>query len=269
MKFRLAVVILVLAACDDAPVAEFPDLPASDAGDASAPIVIDGGMDASFIADASMDSAIDGGFVEELDAGTDTRDASTLPYARGVVRFQEGSNAGFGQNGYPGVVLGPPRGKGTGAGGLDVLSLGVGGEIVLDFGSNVIADGEGADFIVFENPFWVGGLSSGVFAELGEVSVSNDLTNWLKFPCSLQPTQPGVYPGCAGWTPTLAYDPFVIVPLDPAKTGGDAFDLATISLQSARYVRVRDLSTSGQGETAGFDLDAVGVIHTLQTSQVP
>ncbi|MET0283452.1 MAG: cell surface protein [Polyangiales bacterium] len=265
---RLAIVTLALAAygCDDAPIQEAPELPEEldaqviDAGDAARAIELDGGLDASL--DASFDaSMIDAGYVEEVDAAADTRDAAALPYARGVQRYSPGSNAGYGQERYPEVVLGPPSGKGNLAGGLDVLSLGVGGEIVLDFGARTIVDRPGADFIVFENPFHAGGSAAAVFAELGEVSVSNDLTTWLTFPCSLQPTQPGMYPGCAGWTPTLAFDPFTLVPLDPAQTGGDAFDLATVQATSARYLRVRDLATSGQGSSAGFDLDAVGVIH--------
>jgi hypothetical protein len=268
---KRALIILALAgsACDDAPVQEFEDVrydadaAPADAGDAAA-ISIDGGLDASPVVDASaVDAALDGGFVDEVDAALDERDASALPYARVVSSFAPGTNAGFGQNRYPDIVLGPPKGKGNNAGSLDVLTLGIGGEIVLDFGTRSIVDGPGADFIVFENAFYAGGSSqAAVFAELGEVSVSNDLTTWLTFSCSLTPTSPGVYPGCAGWTPTQLYDPFEVLPLDPAKTGGDAFDLATISAMSARYVRVRDLATSGQGSTAGFDLDAIGVIHT-------
>ena len=40
--------------------------------------------------------------------------------------FEPGGNAGFGQDQLPDVVLGPPMGKGTSRGSLDVLSLGVG-----------------------------------------------------------------------------------------------------------------------------------------------
>jgi hypothetical protein len=271
MKRVVALLVFAVAAngCDDAPVQEFPFDPGEpdasiDSGDASAPITLDGRLD------SSIDAAVDGGYVEEPDAAPDLRDASTLPYVREVVSFRAGSNAGYGRDDYPGVVLGPPSGKGTSAGGLDVLSLGVGGEIVLDLGPNAIADGPGPDLIVFENPFWAGGASqAAVFAELGEVSVSNDLTTWLTFPCSLTPSSPGVYPGCAGWTPTLQYDPFAVVPLDPARTGGDVFDLATVSARSARYVRVRDLAKSGQGSSAGFDLDAIGIIHSAPAPRGP
>lgn len=251
MRRALAILALAACGCDDSSASHESDAARVDGGDA--PFWVDGGLDAS--------SALDGGFFAEVDAGPDLRDASELPYAREVVSFSPGSNAGYGQAAYPGDVLGPPSGKGTSAGSLDVLSLGVGGEIVLDFGARTIVDGPGPDFIVFENPFWPGGSAASVYAELGEVSVSNDLTTWLTFACSGKPSAPGVYPGCAGWTPTLAYDPFAIVPLDPARTGGDAFDLADVAASSARYVRVRDLATSGQGSSAGFDLDAIGVIH--------
>ncbi|MBW2734871.1 MAG: hypothetical protein JRH20_21005, partial [Deltaproteobacteria bacterium] len=54
------------------------------------------------------------------------------------------------------------------------------------------------------------------------------------------------------------------VPADDADlAGGDPFDLADISLHEARYLRIRDSglpSLAGDG-TAGFDLDAVVLIH--------
>ena len=49
--------------------------------------------------------------------------------------------------------LGAPFGAGLFTGGLDVLSLGLDGEIVLEFVDNVIFDGGGVDFTVFENAF--------------------------------------------------------------------------------------------------------------------
>jgi hypothetical protein len=51
------------------------------------------------------------------------------------------------------------------------------------------------------------------------------------------------------------------VPLDAEVSGGDAFDLADVGLASARFVRVRDVSRAGAAPSAGFDLDAVGVVH--------
>ena len=188
-----------------------------------------------------------------------TTNQPDLPYyAQSVEWYVAGDNAGFGQDRLPGVVLGPPQGKGTDAGGLDVLSLGVAGEIVLGFGGRLIVDGDGPDFIVFENPFWPGGDPAAVFAEPGEVAVSVDGEDWHTFDCD-----PGgeTSSGCAGFTPTEDYDLDAIEPLDPAITGGDAFDLADLDLPEAAFVRIRDLSEEGAGSSAGFDLDAVGLIY--------
>jgi hypothetical protein len=177
------------------------------------------------------------------------------PYAENVERFEPGENAGFGADDLPDVVLGPPGGA------LDVLSLGVGGEIVLGFGDRDLVDGPGADFVVFENPFYVSGDPTRVFAELGEVSVSVDGASWSIFACDVEGAGMGRFPGCAGWTPTATYDADVLVPLDPTVSGGDAFDLAELGVERARFVRIRDLAAEGAGNSAGFDLDAVGAIH--------
>lgn len=177
-------------------------------------------------------------------------------YAATVEAFEAGDHAGFGQDDLPWVVLGPPDTPASG-GSLDVLSLGVGGEIVLGFGDQEIADGPGADFIIFENAFYIGGDRDLVFAELAEVAVSLDGTRWETYPC--QPPQDT--DGCAGQTPTEAFDTDGGMPLDPTATGGDAFDLQEVGLTAARYVRIRDRAVSGDGTSAGFDLDAVGLIH--------
>jgi hypothetical protein len=114
---------------------------------------------------------------------------------------------------------------------------------------------------VFENPFWPGGDTSQVYAELGEVSVSQDGEHWLTFPCDSEGDGDGNFPGCAGWTPTLAFDPSEVVPLDLELTGGDAFDLAELGLSDARFVKIVDLKTlDAGGNSAGFDLDAVGLL---------
>lgn len=220
--------------------------------------------DASVAADdgsALIDAQVDTGM---LDAGGDGAALSMhddLPYARSVESFVPGANAGFGQESLPDIVLGAPHGKGVLAGGLHVLSLGVGGEIVVGFGPYDIVDGPGPDFVVFENSFWPGGDDSAVFSELGEVSVSSDGAQWHTFVCDVQGTGMGRYPGCAGWTPTEAFEPLQLQPLDATESGGDGFDLAQLGLSRARYVRVRDLSSSGDAKTAGFDLDAVGLVH--------
>jgi hypothetical protein len=202
--------------------------------------------------DTDPGAAVDGGI-----------SATELPYATDLVAFEPGSNAGHGQNDLPDVVLGPPHGNGEQMGSLDVLSLGVGGEIVLGFGDLSIEDGPGADFVVFENAFWAGGDPDAVFAEPGEVAVSADGEIWHTFVCDDAGGSDAAtrFPGCAGSRPTLEYDAAQLVPLDPELTGGDAFDLAELELSEARFVRIRDLSSQGEGESAGFDLDAVGLVN--------
>src|SRR5439155_1687171 len=103
----------------------------------------------------------------------------------------------------PGVVLGGPRGAGAFQGSMDTFSLGLGGSIVLEFTDNVVVDGPGPDFTVFENPFLVRGTTTGVpYAEPGTVSVSADGVHWAAFPCALD--APPYYPGCAGVYPVFA-----------------------------------------------------------------
>lgn len=179
------------------------------------------------------------------------------PFAEAVVLFAPGPGAGFGRDELPGVVLGPPTG-GPGPS-LDVLSLGVGGGISLDFGpGRWVVDGPGPDLVVFENPFYIGGDPTRPFAELGLVSVSEDGADWYVFPC--REGVDGRYPGCAGWTPTADLD-FATAALDPETSGGDAFDLADVGAARIRFVRIEDLSAEGEAPSAGFDLDAVGAYH--------
>lgn len=188
-----------------------------------------------------------------------------LPYASEVVSFTVGSNAGFGEEKLPAVVLGPPTAGPPSVGSLDVLSLGVGGEIVMGFGDRMIEDGPGADFIVWENAFWISGDPQNIFAELGEVAVSMDGETWTSFPCDPERAE-GFDPGCAGWRPRQDFDVCSTVSLIAEDVGGDPFDLADIGVTSARFVRIRDRAVEGAPmkdapPLAGFDLDAVGIIH--------
>ena len=138
------------------------------------------------------------------------------------------------------------------------LTLGGGGEIAFGFGGNAIVDGPGPDFILFENPWFIGGDPTDIWAEPGVVSVSDDAETWVDFPC-----QNAAYPytGCGGWHPVLSNPDNGISPLDPAVAGGDAFDLADIGVTHARYVRIRDVSFRGGAPTEGFDLDAAVIVN--------
>jgi len=175
------------------------------------------------------------------------------PFATKVVSFKPGEDAGFGQDGYPDIVLGPPHGTGAGMGSLDVLSLGNRGEIVLELTLGVV-DGPGVDLLVFENPF-------GGFEETGVVAVSEDGQTWHEFPCDAT-NSTGGYPGCAGVKPVSSSPDNGISATDPAVAGGDGFDLATLGVARARFVRIRDSGANSYGFTSGgFDLDAIAVVN--------
>lgn len=182
------------------------------------------------------------------------------PYMDEVVSFNPGAGAGFGQSSFPQVVLGPPHGNGSGAGGTHVLSLGTNGQITLRSATPIL-NGSGPDFIVFENAFYAGGNPMNPFAEPGEVSVSQDGETFLTFPCQAN-NRAGLYPGCAGVHPTLANpDSNMMSPTDPAVAGGDAFDLEDLGLNWVLFVRITDAGNAGGGGAAGFDLDAISIVH--------
>jgi hypothetical protein len=212
--------------------------------------------DATAMVDASPDAA-----AIDLDAGEGGLAADR--FVTGVVSFTPGPCAGFGASKMPGIVEGPPKGGGAMMGSLDVVSLGVGGEIVLSFAPNAIVDGPGADFIVFENPFYIGGDPTKPYAEPGEVSVSDDGTTWATYPCTAT-SYP--YGQCAGWHAVYSAPGNGISPVDPATAGGEAYDLADVGLSRARYVRIRDKSgetcpDGGGSTTDGFDLDAISIVN--------
>jgi hypothetical protein len=210
------------------------------------------------------------------------------PWADAVVSTQVGANGGFNQANLPGIVLGPPAGNGLFGGTLHAFSLGISGQIVVSFDDNVIVDGPGVDFTVFENPFFQTGLFevlTNLFSEAGRVSVSQDGVAWHAFPCASQSSDHPYYPGCAGVYPVLANGvtdarhpsiPTLAPPVTsflgqqkpnvavPAGSGGDSFDLADVGLAWARYVRVEaaDHVVGPIGpDNAGFDLDAVVAVN--------
>jgi hypothetical protein len=211
-----------------------------------------------------------------VDASKPTDDSGGYPLCDGgvmpaelfitqVVSFEAGACAGFGQAEMPAIVEGPPVGGGAAQGSTDVLSLGTGGSIVVAFTPNAIVDGPGVDFIVFENPFDVAGNPDNLYAEPGEVSVSNDGVTWTAFPCTAT-TFP--YGECAGWHPVLSNPSNCVSPLDPSVAGGDPFDLHDIGVTSAKYVRIVDKANESCSSdptqdltTNGFDLDAIAIVN--------
>lgn len=175
--------------------------------------------------------------------------AEAARFATGVVSHQFGSGQNHNQNtGFPDALFGSPEANDT----ASVVSLGNGGWVVLEFAGNAIVDGPGVDFIVFENPL-------PGFAELGTVAVSDDLVSWTSFPCEAAQNADD-YGQCAGVERVRSSSKNDIDPLDPDVAGGDTFDLASVGVTRARYVRVTDRVDLG-GVAGVFDLDAVGIVH--------
>jgi hypothetical protein len=183
------------------------------------------------------------------------------PFVDRVVMFQVGAGGGKGKDKLPKIVTGAPQGAGKLKAGKDVLSLGEGGSIVLEFVDNEVFDGPGVDLIVFENPFLraPGDNPDEGFFELAKVEVSADGEVWFEFPYDTASRK-----GCAGHHPVLANSKSnKISPIDPKKAGGDPFDLKDVGLKVVRFVRITDvLSYGGTDGSAGFDLDAVAGVHS-------
>jgi len=169
----------------------------------------------------------------------------------------------------------PTRAYGPAAGtSTDIVSLGEGGWIALTF-DRPIADGPGPDFAVFENSF------SDTFLELAYVEVSSDGATFARFDSGAHtPTPIGAFGltdptdvhGVAGVYRQGFGTPFDLALLrdhELARTG--QLDLARIT-----HVRIVDIVGDGSmhdsfgrpihdpyptAGSAGFDLDAVGVLH--------
>lgn len=181
-----------------------------------------------------------------------------------VFAFRPGKGQNFGQDSayFPRNIFGPPdtaaRPDRPSADPRHILSLGMGGEIIVGFKNRVVVDGPGVDFVIFENAFRT--PSGKVFVEPAVVSVSRDGVRWTTFPWDSLTLR-----GCAGLTPTNGA---ALDFLDPAQGGGgDWFDLGTLHIDTIRYIRISDITgwLAAHPEhplwdptLSGFDLDAVG-----------
>jgi len=214
----------------------------------------------------------------------------------------------------PQIVLGAPRGTGLGSGSLDIVSLGAainddggaaapyGGSIMLEFTDNLVWDGPGVDFTIFENVFYICNAAGTLdpetrFMEPAIVSVSQDGVNWLQFPVDFSPRydpesgelnlrHPYCYnSGFAGVNPVMSngYDPD---PTDPAMSGGDSFDISALGLEWIRYALIQSTGSrwlmdkdgdlvyhneetgaaTRSNNKSGFDLDAVTAIWMKKVS---
>ncbi len=200
------------------------------------------------------------------------------PWADSVISFQPGTMTTFGQDSayFPMNILGATDTNATWttpcSDPAGVVSLGLGGEIILHFSDNTIYNGPGPDFTIFENAFQIqfGPRAGEIFAEPAVVSVSPDGINFYEFPWDSISLD-----GCAGITPTNG----AADPLNPDESGGDNFDLTSLGLDSISYIKLTDVSAIIRSDTShpffdytanGFDLDAVaGLYANLVTSVKP
>jgi len=165
-------------------------------------------------------------------------------------------------------AIGPAEGKTT-----EVVSLGEGGAITLSF-EEPFGDHEGPDLVVFENSF------SDTFLELAFVEVSSDGETFVRFDATYLGTDPVSEYGTLD--PTLVeglagkYRAGWGTPFDLAALAGkEAVVTGNLDLSAVRFVRIVDVKGDGSAvdsggrpiydpypthESAGFDLDAVGVI---------
>jgi len=174
------------------------------------------------------------------------------------------------------------------ANGLSTVSLGDGGIATVQF-QNPIRDGEGYDFVVFENGFFnPPGETSAAFIELAFVEVSSDGLHFFRF--NTLSEMPYVSQNSSflaiNWTLFHGFAGVYTHPYGVAFDLADLPDNALLNKQRITHVRVIDVvgciqpqyaSYDSQGNivndpwptpfhTGGFDLDAVGVINEANSS---
>jgi hypothetical protein len=228
------------------------------------------------------------------------------PFVDQVVAFNPLDAACFNCSRIPSVILGAPRGSGETNGSTDVVSIGArintdggvsapyGGSIVLKFTDNIVVDGPGVDFTIFENAFRLAGTNL-YFVEPAVVEVSLDGVIFYRFPFDFVPHynddgslnlfNPFSYAkGFAGIRAVYsnAGSPD---PTNAVLSGGDSFDLSQLPgkpLSWIRFIRITSTGDSAlvdqQGDTvrhshsapfwgasgtgnSGFDLDAIAAVN--------
>lgn len=192
-------------------------------------------------------------------------------YIDTVYSFTPGTGQNFGQSPefFPMNIFGAPAKEASeyipASAESDVLSLGIDGEIIIGVKNMVIYDGEGDDFIIYENAF-KNQATKKIFAEPATVAVSEDGLNYIEFP-----HDDWTLEGCAGKTPTNgSRDPFT-----QDSSGGDGFDIGKLGLEKIRYIKITDISmvvTKDENHpyyfieamVTGFDLDAVACKYVYE-----
>jgi len=203
-------------------------------------------------------------------------DPAIIDWASGWVDYIPGDNlASTWTN--PQKALGPAEGTS-----FEVVSLGSGGSITLTF-DPPLSNGSGWDFAIFENSF------SDTFLELAYVEVSSDGVHFIRFDNDSLTVAPV---GGFGATDPTNIDGFGGKYRQGFGTPFDLADLSTkddvleglIKLNEIAYVRIVDIIGDGTffdasgdvvwdpyptAQSAGFDLDAVGVRYHQFANDAP
>lgn len=192
---------------------------------------------------------------------------SQAAYIDTVYSFTPGSgqNIGQGEEYFPENIFGRPSAIANEvtaeARPEEILSFGLGGEIVIGIKNKRIINEDGPDFTIFENVF-NNDVIDKYFAEPAKVAVSQDGIIWHEFPWDSLSLD-----GCAGTIPTYGDQD----PLDPSVSGGNSFDLDDVNLDWISYIKITDISQMVLDNKqhpyfditiSGFDLDAVACLHT-------
>lgn len=169
----------------------------------------------------------------------------------------------------------------------EVVSLGDGGEIVLSF-ETPLANGEGADFAIFENGVLYGEFP---FLELAFVEVSSNGIDFFRFPAvskipnttqkgGFDGTDPGLISNLAGKALKNYGTPFDLEELK---------DIENLNIKNITHIKIIDVvgcidpeyaTRDSQGNiindpfptpfaSSGFDLDAIGVINNRKSIDTP
>ena len=221
--------------------------------------------------------------------------ASDSPFATEVVSFDPGIGGVPGFD-FPEAALGEPT-RTTGGSlfpgavtpfqpaflASELVSLGVGGSIVLAFDHPVLddpANPHGIDLLVFGNAFLTdlappAGVAGGLYAEGGRIELSQDGKTWFEVPGieadGAMPTigwiDVGPYADAGGRLPTdftRPVDParspqdlagmghFELIEMYDGSGGGAGIDLSTVGLEWIRFVRI-----SNAGDASTPEIDAI------------
>ena len=153
----------------------------------------------------------------------------------------------------PANAFGPPTGGGKtvpNASSTELLLVPSGEHVVIALDGVRLVDGAGPDFVLYENVFFAGNDFFNRAVDPAVVEVSVDGEAWFAFPYELREdyeagpfsADPRRFVGFLfGIEPTFAHAENNRISSRSPAAGGDRFDLATLGLSEARYVRIRAL----------------------------